>query len=237
MHAQRSMGLQQIELPFLATGQSAIGVDAPRYSLPDFKRRRNGFIGSRVLRSEHLMSEDLNMSVFTGRLCDAGFDDISLWVLDALRAALETTIIASVDRHGVGCVDDEQNHLIQRAAEAVLRCIRSFWFSMVWYPNNALQSVQHYSDYAARYGGPCYDGPVVGVERWQFWVSRFEQLAEREELKKPTRELADLASAAMQLQQQQGMVMGRALRPEWSFIGRLVKPKWLRRWSSSIRPH
>ncbi|KAF7861453.1 hypothetical protein EAF04_008018 [Stromatinia cepivora] len=129
-----------------------------------------------------------NLSSFLVRLAKAGFEDSNMmYALTALQDALEYEFEASNASHALS-----SDYLVPMAAE---------WITMA----GELMSLDggNVGGYASQ-GGPLWQGePKLSLERWHFWMRRFEIFAGCEVLMEETRNSAKEAAGKMRCIEEQ----------------------------------
>ncbi|KAJ8067382.1 hypothetical protein OCU04_004733 [Sclerotinia nivalis] len=129
-----------------------------------------------------------NLSSFLARLAKAGFEDSNmLYALTALQDALEYEFEASNASHVLS-----SDYLVPMAAEWIIMAGESMSLDG--------GNVGGY----ASLGGPLWEGdPKLSLERWQFWMRRFEVFAGCEALMEETRNTAKEAAEKMRCIEEQ----------------------------------
>lgn len=129
-----------------------------------------------------------NLSSFLARLAKAGFEDSNmLYALTALQDALEYEFEASNASHVLS-----SDYLVPIAAEWIIMAGELM-------PLNG----GNMGGYASL-GGPLWKGePKLSLERWQFWMRRFEFFASCEALMEETRDREKEAAERMRCIEEQ----------------------------------
>lgn len=134
--------------------------------------------------------QDVNLSAFYARLYGMNVDGWGsdptyfIWALQNLECDMRTL------------TPDNKASMIRSAALWVLYSGQFGFDGVVKWPEKFSKRESRDDDRRCHQQGPIYDGPIYGMQRWEFWQRRLEEVR-NENLDEETRRLACMAEDMM----------------------------------------